>query len=376
MRASTTTRYNDNVTVYGYAGDNPQTDIVLTAGEGVRMYVAAEAFRDNDKIRSVTLKGLGGEITVDSSAFEGCHQLENVQLFGDVYLKNAAFANCVALTSVLLDHSDPNIGDRTFENCFSLSELILLSEKVSLSAACFKNCVSLEQIQLQDLQTIGSKAFQGCVNLRSIMVGDQLRSVGNDAFASCVSMEAVHYGGTITQWVNNISFWNEKASPFDANGYCKLYIDGVAVQHIVIGEPIERVRDYCFYNYRNALSVDLANNVTVIGTRAFYKCENLETVGAYDSLEGIASEAFAYCLSLQNVPLGQKMTRINDEAFKECRSVERVYIPGTVTSLGENVFGGCTGMESIELEDIWRKKVRRALGEDIDPEVVFFSEEE
>ena len=33
-------------------------------------------------------------------------------------------------------------------------------------------------------------------------------------------------------------------------------------------------------------------------------------------------------------------------------------------------------MESIELEDIWRKKVRRALGEDIDPEVVFFSEEE
>ena len=49
--------------------------------------------------------------------------------------------------------------------------------------------------------SIGSYAFYGCANLKSVIIPDSVTNIGYNAFAQCKALEDVYYAGTQEQWM-------------------------------------------------------------------------------------------------------------------------------------------------------------------------------
>jgi hypothetical protein len=93
-----------------------------------------------------------------------------------------------------------------------------------------------------------------------------------------------------------------------------------------------------------------------------------------ERLEDIEAGAFSLCVSLRRLSLGEGITHIGSVAFEGCTGLTEVYLPHTLESLGDTIFQGCEALRKVTVEEIWEDYTSRILGEDIDPEVIFYPE--
>jgi hypothetical protein len=107
-------------------------------------------------------------------------------------------------------------------------------------------------------------------------------------------------------------------------------------------------------------SIEIPNNVTMIGPYAFSSCTALTSVTLSENLIYIQKYAFSNCTSLkgiytnkftgeyQNVLIIPKSVKIIDsDAFKNCTSLENVWIGDDCYRIGEEAFSGDTGLITI-----------------------------
>lgn len=125
--------------------------------------------------------------------------------------------------------------------------------------------------------SIGDRAFQYCINLKSVTIPDSVTSIGERAFELCKSLTSITIGDGVT-----------------SIGYC-----------------------------------------------AFYHCESLESVTIPNSVKTIGNSAFGGCKNLTNIYIPNSVTHIGDEAFYFCKSIKSMTIPSSVTSIGRSAFGYC-----------------------------------
>ena len=356
----------NQILICGYAGDDPMVDLTISATKPVT--IKEDAFRGNASIRSITING---SATLQDFAFYQCPRLEKVVLSGNISLGSYVFANCYALREVSLDSVLDNVPFSCFENCISLAQLTLPETVTAIGDSSFKNCTALTEISLPAITHIEKSAFNGCTELKAIYLGAGLTEVDDFAFYHCLSLERVDFSGSAEQWVS-ILFENNYASPFWSDGYCKLYIDNLPLEHLVFDEPITDISAYSFCNYRALLSVDLGNSVKQIGSSAFYKCENLQNIYGFDALEIISDQAFALCDSLRALPLGEHLTKIGAEAFLDCSGITSVRIPASVKTMGGHIFQSCFNLTRIEFPQAWENRKNRVFGEDISPQYIVY----
>ena len=109
--------------------------------------------------------------TVESSAFENCRYLAEVQLPRTVrVIDNNAFAGCDALARV-------NLQD-------SALELVRMD--------AFRGCISLRSIVFPEtLREIDTRAFAFCYNLKEVHLPSSSRLIGTRAFYGCQALESV-----------------------------------------------------------------------------------------------------------------------------------------------------------------------------------------
>lgn len=56
----------------------------------------------------------------------------------------------------------------------------------------FDTCKSLQEIDLNSVETIGTKAFARCTNLRSITIPESVTKMGEEVFYDCYSLERIY----------------------------------------------------------------------------------------------------------------------------------------------------------------------------------------
>lgn len=173
----------------------------------------------------------------------------------DTEAKTAEVTNGVYYTgSVLIpesitfkgtDYSVTSIGEKAFYNCKSLSSVTIPKSMTSIGWAAFRDCTSLTSVHLTDLAawcnisfgygesnplyyaghlylnneeitnliipnnitSISSKAFYGCIGLTSITIHKNITTIDSRAFEYCSNLNAV-YIADLTAWCN-ISFSDE-----------------------------------------------------------------------------------------------------------------------------------------------------------------------
>jgi len=156
-----------------------------------------------------------GEITfIGSGAFRNCVSLKTFNIPNSVdTICSIAFENCVNLKSInlteylsggqfyrinVIPNSVKFIGGGAFRNCQSLKAIRLSNNLTSIESSLFANCPYLEKVEFQHVDSIGERAFEGCVNLPSITIPNGCKSIGVAAFCFCTNLEELTIPNSVT----------------------------------------------------------------------------------------------------------------------------------------------------------------------------------
>ena len=129
--------------------------------------------------------------------------------------------------------------------------------------------------------TLQWEAFCHCGELNSVTLGAGLERIGTDAFASVEGLETVEYTGEISAWCS-IVFESQLSNPVWLTK--RLYIDGNAVQSIVIEEGVEEILKFSFAGMQDVKTVSLPLSLQSIELNAFLDC-NAVTHAYYNGTE-------------------------------------------------------------------------------------------
>ncbi len=124
--------------------------------------IAANAFKNNRKLKRVTISGY--VTTIGAGAFQSCTALTTVKMGARVTtISSKAFYGCRKLTTVAFGKNVKTIGTLAFANCVSLRKLTIPANVTTIGTKAFCNDVKMVSFTIQSQKltskTIGSKAF-------------------------------------------------------------------------------------------------------------------------------------------------------------------------------------------------------------------------
>ncbi len=124
------------------------------------------------------------------------------------------------------------------------------------------------------------------------------------------------------------------------------------------GKTVSGISARAFENSRVS-AVLLPDTVTEIGDRAFYGCTNLSSLDLPEDLSVIGSAAFGSS-GLQRIRIPGSVRRIPRLAFSGCRKLMHVEIGEGVEFIDEYAFSGCPALASVTLPASLREACRNA----------------
>ena len=181
-----------------------------------------------------------------------------------------------------------------------------------LSAGVLRDSIALEEVVIPDsVEEIGSSAFHGCSNLKSVSLSSGLKRLVYSAFAYCTSLKS-----------------------------------------ITIPEGVKSIGGSTFLGCTALESVSLPDKLSEIGNYAFDKCVNLASITIPDGVTSIGSHAFRNCSKLSDVKMPENLTQIRYEAFLNCKGLSEIYIPKSVTKIEDDAFENCDNLDTIHTSDM------------------------
>lgn len=131
----------------------------------------------------LTSVSIPGSVTsIEWSAFSGCSNLAEVTIPNSVSsIGQTAFSDCTSLTSVTIPASVTSIGMKAFSSS-GLTSVTIPGSVTSMGRFAFSACVSLTSVNIQN-STVSDYAFMECLNLETVILGENVTSIGEGAFA-------------------------------------------------------------------------------------------------------------------------------------------------------------------------------------------------
>ncbi len=256
------------------------------------------------------------------------------------------------------------------ENNFSM---VIPATVESIASKAFLNKKQLTEVRFSTsaaLKEIGSNAFDGCSNLKTLIlptshsVNGEFLHIRSFAFANCGALENVTIPGHVKTLANgafsNASSLKEirynaldcnpvSESPFaglNASNNVKVYIGNSSAKITYIPTSL--------FNRTNIKEVKI-NNVTLTENgfkdSIFADCKYLTKVNFEScSITTIGTGVFNGCSSLAEINLGDlsNLTTIGENAFYQCVSLYKITVPQNVSSIGSNAFLGCLRLVEID----------------------------
>ncbi len=158
----------------------------------------------------------------------------------------------------------------------------------------------------EGLTSIGSFAFIGCKNLRSVRVPDAVKSIGLYAFASCEKLSAVQ-----------------------------------------LSNQLKTIGDSAFYNCFALNALSFPYDLREIGSKAFYRCESLSAIKIYKNLSTLGTSAFAYCTSLVRAEIEAPLTKLPAWTFFGCNMLTDLSIAEAVEEVEDKALEQCDNLLNV-----------------------------
>ncbi len=322
--------------------------------------------------------------TVGKGAFSGAIKLTEISIPNVTEVKDYAFAGCRALKKITLG-TLTEIGSYAFHRT-AINSVHSLNSVSRIGDYAYAE-TQIRQVSIPDGKIVGTGAFQDCMSLEIIFVGNNV-TLGDSAFRM---NNLKQEGLTFNLVMNEVDGKNIHTYVYYSN-IIKIQIGdnakigegafygAVNVKTVTLGEGA-RIGAYAFYNANSLESIDLSK-VLSIGNDAFsgdvmyqfvekldkttgqivltqradkmgtpiysYFTPNLTEI-TLTSIEanGLGQRAFSYCQELTKVNLGNALTSIPARAFASCEALEEINLEG-ITSIGTEAFAEAV-LKSVDL---------------------------
>ncbi len=200
--------------------------------------------------------------------------------------------------------------------------------------------------KFKPVKEIKSSAFQNRTGIISVTIPESITTIGDSAFEGCTSLATVYWNATnCTKAGSYTSFYSDYT----------IFKGCTALTTVYIGENVESIPEYAFYNCTSLVSVDFAGNSSLasIGKNAFNNCTSLASITMPESVTSIGDRAFYNCTSLESIDFGDNssLTSIGGSAFNNCTRLASITMPESVTSIGDYAFSSCESLESVDFGD-------------------------
>ena len=320
------------------------SDLIIptTALDGrVVVGIDSGAFEGCESITSVYLSS--NVETIRGEAFSGCINLESVTLNdGLVEIDTAAFRDC-PIIEISIPGSVEEIGNSAFKNCIYLTRATIGSDsfgdaKTDIYYKAFEGCMSLSAVFIgNNVKSIGTSAFEGCQALASVNIPSSLESIGGGAFKGCTSLTDIIIPGSVEDIAT------------DAFSGC------TSLASVTLNDGLVEIGSDAFRDCP-IIEINIPESVELIGYSAFKNCIYLTkaTIGGSNFGEtetDIYGRAFEGCTSLSTLVIGNNVKSIGSSAFLDCKSLASVTIPGSVMTIAWMAFGRCEALENVVIED-------------------------
>jgi len=223
-----------------------------------------QTFRDKTTLTSVTISE--GVITLGRYAFAGCVNLMSVSIPNSfTTIESYMFYNCSNLKSIIIPSTIISIKDYAFSECGELTNISIPKSVTLIESSAFENCRKLKNLTLEDgPQTLSIasasyygayNAFNGCpiadlyigrnleivnanyyrtfkdkITLTKLTIGEEVSSIGSYAFSGCVNLAEIN---------------SKNSTPPTADNYC---FDGVNKTTCKLTVPTGSINAYKIAN--------------------------------------------------------------------------------------------------------------------------------
>lgn len=284
------------------------------------------------------VKGLENVKFINQNAFRGCALSGTISLDSAVAISDYAFIDNTKLKGVVLSDVIQSLGAYVFSGNTALETVTINADFIKLGQSVFAGCQSLEEIAV-NTAVIPANAFNGCKNLTSVTLGEDVAVIGEYAFAGTAVT-----GFTVAQ--GNTTFKSQ------SNGQYLLSADGKELLLVAAGvkgefkgdSSITSVAIGAFSGHTGITSVSLPGVISV-GNYAFAGCEKLTSV-SLGQLTLIGDYAFADT-KLAVLPSLTSVKEIGAGAFSRT-ALEEVSIPDGIT-IGDRAFYECAELEKVTI---------------------------
>ena len=193
----------------------------------------------------------------------------------------------------------------------------------------------------EGVTSIPDYLFSGYKNITTLMIADTIGSWGARCFENCTGLKYLSVPVDYRVW--------DTSTPF-------IHCDNVEYVRYTPGQTGKmenrdgyngadaRLQTFEYASREKLKTVEFAEGVTLIESRAFKDATALTTVIFPDTLTQIRSEAFSGCTALTKIDLPYGLNLLGEGAFANCIGLTEVDLPETLTRIGQEAFGGCTGL--------------------------------
>lgn len=243
-----------------------------------------------------------------------------------------------------------------------------------VASNAFRDCINVTSVVIGDnITDIYSNAFNGCSNLKRVSFGKSLYNVYYDSFYGCNAITSVHYNCVYVDKVDicsssvvEITFGDnvKSVSNFNGTGWYNeqpqglLYLDNWLVGYkgdepvgdIIIAEGTTHINEYALAYCKSITSVSIPESVEYIGDYFLRSCNGLISLKVaidnpvFDSRENcnaiIETSTNTIIKACINSTIPNTVESIGAISFEELGLIE-IEIPDNVYYIADGAFQSC-----------------------------------
>lgn len=341
-----------------------------------------QAISNCSKLKKVSL-GKSFKIKESNKGFlDGCNALEKIALDsrnsslmladGVLFSKSGKtlyrYPSKKAGESYTVPAETEKINGHAFEGCVNLKSITIPDNIAYISDYCFAGSGLTSMNFSDDVDYLGEGVFENCSALSEVRLSKRVVEISDYTFQNCTALKKMELPEAIytisdkafrgcSQLENyNVAATNKNFVTEDGVLYNKkktkliLYPAGKKTTTYNVSEETLTIGRSAFYGCASLEHVVLPEKVSAIEGCAFMM-SGLKDITLPDSVERIDGYLFSDCKNLSKVTLSAEISYIPSFAFLNCTALTEITLPKNIEGCVSNSFDGCTNLQAIYVDE-------------------------
>lgn len=190
----------------------------------------------------------------------------------------------------------------------------------------------------EGITTVGSSAFYGCSNLKTVSLPNSLLEIRGEKVAiGSVSSKGAFEECPLLDTIN----FPSKLVNIGINAFQKC----ISLSNVLFPSTIKTIDKNAFNGCTSIVRITLPDSLTTLGRNAFDGCTALETVNFGTGLTAVTEYAFQNS-GVKNIKFSSSITSIAQYAFYGCK-MSRLELPDTIESIGMRAFANASFLAEV-----------------------------